>query len=60
MCSLNVLMSYLNISAASLNVTSTLDLSNFLFKYLPTIKRYIIGVFFRKTVGIVTATISIK
>ena len=34
-------------------------LSNFLFNYLPTIKRYIIGVFFRRTVGIFTATISV-
>ena len=34
-------------------------LSNFLFNYLPTIKRYIIGVFFRRTVGIFTATISL-
>ena len=35
-------------------------LSNFLFNYLPKIKHYIIGVFFRRTVGIFTATISIR
>ena len=33
-------------------------LSNFLFNYLPTIKRYIIKVFFKRTLGIFTATIS--
>ena len=33
--------------------------SNFLFKYLPAMKRYIVGVFFRRTLGIFTATISL-
>ena len=48
MCSFNVLMSSLNISTASSDVTSTLDFRNFLFNYLPTIKVYIIGVFLRR------------
>ena len=35
-------------------------LSDFFFNDLPTIKRYIIGVFCRRTVGIFTATVSIR
>ena len=42
------------VSTASLNVTSTLN-SVIFFNYLPTIKRYIIELFLRRTVGIFSA-----
>ena len=51
MCSFNVFMLSLYISTVSLNVTPTLD-SVMFFNYLQTMKRYIIGIFFKWTVGI--------